>query len=199
MTTTTLERPASVDELVKEALGKPKTKPIFDTFFHEYFPKLVTYLERRGFDYHTAEDLASESMLNASRSYDKFTPEHEKSLEVWIYAIAKNKAIDHIRKKRRASAVHEDVQLFDNSAVIEYDLDGIITAQDALAKAREILTEKQKTVYALMLADRSYEEIGAELKIRDGAARDRTYAVRQKMRKYLTEHPELLSSQTKAA
>jgi len=50
-------------------------------------------------DFHTAEDILQESFLKVFRSLGRFR--HDSSLATWIYRVAVNTAIEHLRRLRR--------------------------------------------------------------------------------------------------
>ncbi len=70
----------------------------FQEIYAEYYPKIAGYLRRLvgGLD---AEDAAQEAFVKISRSLDRFRG--ESSLSTWIYRIATNTAMDHLRKASR--------------------------------------------------------------------------------------------------
>ena len=67
----------------------------FSKIYDEYYPKIVRYLSRLIGELE-AEDAAQEIFVKISRSLDKFRG--ESSLSTWVYRIATNAAMDHLRK-----------------------------------------------------------------------------------------------------
>lgn len=67
----------------------------FPIIYAEYYPKIVGYLNRLVGEAE-AEDVAQEVFVKVSRSLDGFRC--ESSLSTWIYRIATNSAMDHLRK-----------------------------------------------------------------------------------------------------
>ena len=80
----------------------------FSTLYGEYYPKIVRYLKRLVGDLE-AEDIAQEVFVKIGHSLDTFR--NESSLSTWIYRIATNTAMDHLRKPSSRSA-----QLVDDSS-----------------------------------------------------------------------------------
>lgn len=76
----------------------------FSFIYSEYYPKVVGYL-RRLVGEAEAEDAAQEAFVKVSRSLDGFRGESR--LSTWIYRIATNTAMDHLR---RPSAKHSSRQ-----------------------------------------------------------------------------------------
>src|SRR5512143_1525502 len=71
------------------------SKQDFSTIYAEYYPKIVRYLTRLIGELE-AEDAAQETFVKIDRSLDNFRG--ESSLSTWIYRIATNTAMDHLRK-----------------------------------------------------------------------------------------------------
>ena len=79
----------------------------FSKIYDEYYPKIVRYLSRLIGELE-AEDAAQEIFVKISRSLDKFRG--ESSLSTWVYRIATNGAMDHLRKpslKRSSQSTEE--------------------------------------------------------------------------------------------
>ncbi len=67
----------------------------FQLVYREYYPKIVGYL-RRLVGEAEAEDVAQETFVKASKALDGFRG--DSSLSTWLYRIATNAAMDHLRK-----------------------------------------------------------------------------------------------------
>lgn len=82
-------------------MSKPKD---FEEIYREFFPKVLSYL-RRLVGRHEAEDLAQEVFLKVSAALPDFRG--DSNLSTWIYRIAHNTALDHLRKPSLVKAVNE--------------------------------------------------------------------------------------------
>jgi len=67
----------------------------FQLIYSDYYPKIVGYL-RRLVGEAEAEDVAQEAFVKASKALDGFRG--DSSLSTWLYRIATNAAMDHLRK-----------------------------------------------------------------------------------------------------
>ena len=67
----------------------------FDKIYKEFFPKIVGYL-RRLVGEHDAQDVAQEVFMKVNSALETFRG--DSSLPTWIYKVATNAAIDHLRK-----------------------------------------------------------------------------------------------------
>ncbi len=95
----------------------------FSTIYAEYRPKIVGYLRRLVGDV-DAEDAAQEVFVKVSRSLDSFRG--DSSLATWIYRIATNTALDHLRKpveqaKRQFNGSSIDDSTGDTNSVVLMD------------------------------------------------------------------------------
>jgi RNA polymerase sigma-70 factor (ECF subfamily) len=82
-------------------------KQDFSTLYDEYYQKIVRYLTRL-IGESEAEDAAQETFVKIDRSLDSFRG--ESSLSTWIYRIATNTALDHLRRpssKRSVQSTEE--------------------------------------------------------------------------------------------
>ncbi len=82
----------------------------FSKIYDEYYPKIVRYLTRLIGELE-AEDAAQEAFVKIDRSLESFRG--DSSLSTWIYRIATNTAMDHLRRpsSKRPLAAMEDKDL----------------------------------------------------------------------------------------
>jgi RNA polymerase sigma-70 factor (ECF subfamily) len=98
----------------------PESLQEFSAVYAEYYPKIAGYLRRLVGDA-DAEDVAQETFVKVNRSLDSFRGESRFS--TWIYRIAMNTAMDHLRKPsarqalRQGQGTEEGEILFDNDSI----------------------------------------------------------------------------------
>ncbi len=90
----------------------------FAALYGEYYPKIVGYL-RRLVGEAEAEDVAQEAFVKISRSLDGFRGESR--LSTWIYRIATNTAMDHLRKPATKQSSRQENGRIDDNELSEYD------------------------------------------------------------------------------
>lgn len=130
----------------------------FPTLYSEYYPKIVGYLRMLVGDAE-AEDMAQESFVKISRSLDGFRGESQ--LSTWIYRIATNTALDHLRRPSTKQAsqqeygASDDDEFYEDSAVDDAPLhDTLLIRKDMNTCIHGLvndLPENYRTV--LVLAD----------------------------------------------
>jgi RNA polymerase sigma-70 factor (TIGR02943 family) len=148
---------------------------------NDYGDMLYRYALPRVNDTETAKDLVQETFLAAWRNYDNF--KGEISEKNWLFAILKNKIIDHFRKTSTRLTdslpiVSDDDRYFDNmehwtaaSAPREWNVDAnaVINRKEfyeVLSKCKSKLKEIQNTVFTMKYLDGlESEEICQELNI----------------------------------
>ena len=140
-----------------------------------------------------ANDLVQETFMKAFGSLSSYRFEYRFS--TWLYKIAANNAIDHLRKKRiEALSLDKPVQTYDGEVSIEipdwtnnpeedlYRKRRAVTVQEAIAslppKYREVIVLRHQQ-------DKSYEEIAEQLHIPVGTVKARIFRARELLKKKL--------------
>jgi RNA polymerase sigma-70 factor (ECF subfamily) len=63
-----------------------------------YSPRIYFYVKKQVQDHQTAEDLTQETFLGAIRGIQSFDPTY--TMEQYLFGIARNRVVDHFRKRR---------------------------------------------------------------------------------------------------
>lgn len=71
----------------------------FTVLFDRLSPKLCAFIARFGVSNHDAEELAADTMYKVHKALQKFNPAGGAKLTTWIFEIAKNVTIDHLRQR----------------------------------------------------------------------------------------------------
>ena len=92
---TLLENAAAVDiRLVAEALSGSESS--FEALVQKYQRPIVAYVFRMLGDYDASLDVTQEVFIKVYNSLDKYSSEYK--FTTWLYRIAHNAAIDHVRR-----------------------------------------------------------------------------------------------------
>jgi len=139
-----------------------------------------------------AEDLVQETFLKAYRQIGKF--DGRASFSTWLYRIAANCSLDHIRSRKRRQEQQAPADEEGNELAAAVAADG--PAPDRLAYSREVqqllapaleqLSPMERTAFVL----RHYEgmcteDIGQALGVHAGAAKHSVFRAVQKLRRAL--------------
>jgi RNA polymerase sigma-70 factor (ECF subfamily) len=163
----------------------------FAALYEEYYPKLTRYL-RRLVGEAEAEDVAQETFVKVSRSLDGFRGECQ--LSTWIYRIATNTSMDHLRKpsvrqsSRTGDGVAEGSEADEDFLVDSAPLhDTLLIRKDMNECIRGLvndLPENYRTVLVLSdLEEFTNAEIGDVLGLSLDTVKIRLHRARQQLKK----------------
>jgi RNA polymerase sigma-70 factor (ECF subfamily) len=156
------------------------------SLYEEYYGKVARYIFVRIGDRSEAEDLASEVFLKALDSLKTYQ-ERGLPMQAWLFRIAHNLVVDHLRKVSRQKTVPiGDIDIPDKSdpvAVAETNLE-----MERVTRAMQSLTEDQREVIRLrFMAGLTSKEVSQVLNKSDGAVREMQRASLEKLRNLLNE------------
>ena len=146
------------------------TIPPFERFYEEQQSFVLAQL-RRMLGRDAADDAFQETFLRALRAYPRL--EHGQHLRAWALAIARNVALDALRRERSSSAEVPDIESVDEPLPYE-----------ELRRLTEDLPRKERAAVFLRFGyDLSYDDIGAALGSSTEAARQATSSGVRRLRK----------------
>lgn len=148
-----------------------------------------------------AEELTQTAFLNAWRGLPAF--QEESSFFTWLYRLAKNAAIDFLRKETRRGAAGIPLSLDDEEHLFLHLPDPTpgpeVQAQNqelrqALAKGIAALSQDHRQIFLLREVDGlSYQEIAQLLVLEPGTVKSRLARARLALRQILQEQGNLFS------
>jgi len=153
------------------------------SLYDEYFDRIAHYVYVRVGDRNEAEDLAGEVFVRALESSYK---ERGIPMQAWLFKIAHNQVVDHLRKATKRKTVPID------TVQTETGEDPVATAEKSIEiervnEAMQKLTPEQREVVRLrFFGDLSSKEVGAIMRKSDGAVREMQRAAIEKLRGLLT-------------
>jgi RNA polymerase sigma-70 factor (ECF subfamily) len=144
---------------------------VFETIVEKYQFPLVRYLYRLTGDYELAKDLTQDTFIKAYRSILK--TDSELNLNAWLFRIATNTAIQHLRRKKIISFIP-----FDNLSQPENKIIGTQTDTQmdelAIKETFEKIPWDQRVCMVLHYVEGfKYREIADTLEISEDAVRKR--------------------------
>lgn len=90
-------------EPLMRAVAARADRAAFSRLYGEYAPRVKSFLMRAGLGSAEAEDIAQETMVRVWRKAQLFDPA-KASVSTWIFAIARNLRIDHLRRRSKPAA-----------------------------------------------------------------------------------------------
>ena len=169
LTSEKIDRMTDEIRIIKAARQDPK---VFGELYKLYVEQVFRYLFSRIGNVHEAEDVTAQTFLAAFESFDKFRQDGH--FASWLFGIARNKAMDHFRRRDRSSHVDE----FNELPVEDNALARMIKTEqeEALSKLIQTLPEEDRELLRLrFLADMSYPEIARFLHRNEDAVKKTTY------------------------
>ena len=180
-------------ELVEKA--KAGDQSAFEQLVIDNQNKVYSLALRLVNDREEAADLAQEAFVRAWQGLPAF--QGESSFATWVYRLATNVCIDHLRRKKRREAVEPAVSLDDadggwtEPADWEQDPHRQLERSErgrALSRGLAALPDWQRRVLVLReLSGLSYQEIGQAMDLDLGTVKSRIARARLALRKILLE------------
>ncbi len=159
---------AGISDLIM-AIGAKGDRTAFTALFRHFAPRIKAYIMRCGADAALAEEVAQEAMVQVWRRAATYDPARAGAAS-WIFAIARNKRIDLVRRERRPEIEAEDEALVP-AADADYDL---AENRRALGRAFDTLPADQAAILRkAFLEDKSHSSIAAETGLPLGTVKSR--------------------------
>ena len=134
-------------------------------------PRVLSYLRRR-VPYDEAEDVMQRVFFEVWRSRDRFDP--DRSLEAWVFAIARKRAIDHLRRPHHVTVPIELVRdLADADG--RRDADTLVWAKEVRRGLDRLPAEQREVLELAYFGGRTQVEIASQLGLPLGTVKARMF------------------------
>ena len=181
------------------ALAKEGREPAFRELVRRYERPVFSLIFRMVRDREMAEDLAQDTFIKVLNNIDRYRPEFK--LSSWLFKIANNVTIDHLRKRQlatvsldgsphaqtaaEAQATSLDVESRGESALEAIESRELGSAiERAIGKLRP---EYRSCILLRHVEGRSYEEIASTLDLPLGTVKTYIHRARHELREALGE------------
>lgn len=179
------------------ALAKEGREPAFRELVRRYERPVFSLIFRMVRDREMAEDLAQDTFIKVLNNIDRYRPEFK--LSSWLFKIANNVTIDHLRRRQlatvsldgsphaataaEAQATSLDVESRGQSALEAIESRELGSAiEQAIGKLRP---EYRSCILLRHVEGRSYEEIAATLDLPLGTVKTYIHRARHELREAL--------------
>jgi len=153
--------------LVRRSQADPEA---FGLLYDRYCDRIYGYVYRRLRDHESAEDVTAEIFIKALRAIDTYRPE-KAPFVAWLYRIAGNAVIDHVRARRSTTSIDAVIDAADTGLPVDeraldrVEIDRVWAAVDRLAPA-------QRTAVTLRFGrDLAIADIAAQMGRSEGAVK----------------------------
>lgn len=176
------------DEEIIEKIQDEKTVNYgFNLLMDKYQEKVYWVIRRMVIEHEAADDVAQETFVKVWRNIESF--KGDSKLYTWIYRIATNEALNHLRKKKRrfflpiGDVEHELRSSLD--ADVYYTGDDI---QLKLQKALLKLPEKQRLVFNMKyFEEMKFKDIAEVMEVSVGSLKAQYHHAVKKIEKFIKE------------
>jgi RNA polymerase sigma factor (sigma-70 family) len=150
-----------------------------NALYDEHARDLLGYLARRCGDSQLAMDLLGATFLAAFENRERCRARHERERVAWIYRIAANAFVDHLRRgaaeQRALARIRSDLRALSPTESQEIER---LSASDELeqrvvAAFGELSDEQRAAIWLRVVEERPYPEVSRALGLSDQAARAR--------------------------
>jgi RNA polymerase sigma-70 factor (ECF subfamily) len=181
------------------ALAQQGRESAYRELLRRYERPVFSLVFRMVRDRTVAEDLAQDTFIKVLNHIDKYRPEFKFSS--WLFKIANNVAIDHLRRRRldtisidgsphAATASEIEASSFEIADQAESPLEALTSRELGTAIERAIATlrpEYRACIILRHVEGRSYEEIAATLDLPLGTVKTFIHRARHQLREQLQE------------
>lgn len=152
------------------------------TAYREHGGELYRFARRWTRDETTAEDLVQDVVVRAWRGAHRYDPERG-SLRTWLFAIARNAAIDQGRADALRPATGQPPR--EDQLPIADHVDQVLAADAVVRGLATIGPDQRVAIVETYLRDRPYDDVAAELGVSASTLRSRVFhglrALRERM------------------
>jgi RNA polymerase sigma factor (sigma-70 family) len=179
--------------LIKRALdGDQKAFRKLRLKYHDAIFKLINRMIRNREE---VEDLTQEAFIKAFTSLDRFNEEY--AFSTWLYKIATNNSIDHLRKKKlQTFSINKPIESDESDYSFELPDTELVPDQELIAAQRKkmlddamnALPAKYRQVILMRHVDeKDYQEIAKTLKLPLGTIKAHIFRARELLYKQLRD------------
>lgn len=175
----------SDDKLVGLLLDDKSREEAFGLLVDKYSRQLYAVIRRIVYRHEDADDVLQNTFIKVWRYISTF--KGDSKLSTWLYSIATNEALSHLRKEKRKQTLSLTTDEYDLSEMLTSDpyFDGDKAEADFMAAIDE-LPDKQKLTFELRyFQDLPYKEISEITGTSEGALKANYHHAVKKIKKTL--------------
>lgn len=164
---------AAEDAELMRRVARERDREAFAALFARYASRVKGFLIRGGAAHDQADEAAQDVMVSIWRRAEQYDPA-KASVATWIYAIARNRRIDMIRRQTRPAPDPED-PLFQPDPEPDPAATAAVTARDARVRAAlaELSGDQREVVRLAFFSGMTQTEIAAEVDAPLGTVKSR--------------------------
>ena len=181
---------SSLPDFFKDYLNikcKNNKAKIAEYVWKKYRKRLLFFI--RNYDLHNSEDILSEIMIKIFENIDKYDANY--SLGAWIFRIAKNHCLNHMKKIDRSTLL-DDMSGFQSSLFQPFETTfSNVTVESIDSLINQFDSQLRQMCFLRFYENKSYKEIAAILDIKKGTVKSRLYYARNILAKKMEGKDEV--------
>ena len=178
----TKTKPNPIDD-VSRLIANVRQDPLaFARLYDLYSTSIYRYLYSRVGNQADAEDLTGQTFLTALEKINRYRERGR--FKAWLFTIARNKALDHFRKKR-AEVVLDVAEIHTGQNDMLANLIQSEQIQELSALIRSLTQKERELLRLRYVADLSYAEIATVLGKRKDAVKKSLYRLQARLQNQL--------------
>lgn len=171
------------------AIAEQRDRHAFAQIFDQYAPKLKAFMMQAGLNGAIAEELVQDVMLIVWQRADRFDPALG-GPSTWIFTIARNRRIDHLRRARRPLPEDAD-PMYDVEPAMAAD--GLVEREEdhmsIRAAMRDLPSEQAEVLRLAFFEQKSHSVIAQEQNLPLGTVKSRIRLALKQLRRTLEPTP----------
>ena len=156
------------ESLVQRA--KNNDQEAFAQLYEEHFDKIYRYLALRIGNEMEAEDMTQQVFLNALQSISSFRWKGV-PFSAWLYRIAHNQAVDHLRKNKKRSTVPLDESLVSSGDSPHSAAERKMDIEQLLAATRRLTGAQREVISLRFTSELSIAQVAGIMGKSEGAVK----------------------------
>jgi len=160
----------------------------FESLFKSYSQQVIYMLVRGGADTDVAEDIVTDVFFKVWQRRDHIESIHH--FKSYLYAVSRNKLIDHLRKKKRFEKLTEDFIFHnyqDSVNLIENKYKTIDIASTLIKGIESLQGRKQQVVTLYFMENKKLDEIAVKLNVKTSTVSSILHEAIKTLKKYFKD------------
>ncbi len=170
-------------------VASERDREAFKSLFDHFAPRIKGFMIKAGSDADEAEEIAQETMIAVWRKASQFDPVST-GAAAWIYTIARNLRIDHVRRAARIGKLGRATEL-ESETDPTASADTLILRVEDTSRVRAALeslsSEQSKVIRLSFIEERPHPDIAELLQIPLGTVKSRIRLAMNRLRDLLDE------------
>ncbi|MCP1613249.1 RNA polymerase sigma-70 factor (ECF subfamily) [Azospirillum lipoferum] len=169
------------------AVARDRDRMAFAALFRHFAPKILQYCLKLGADRGTAEELVQDVMLTVWLKAGSFDPA-QATVGTWVFTIARNRRIDHLRKEMRPAPDPDDPAMTPASHATPEESAQLVQSSRQLHDAIGSLAANQSEVLRRSyFLEQTHEEIAKDTAVPLGTVKTRLRLALQHLKSSLRD------------